>query len=42
MVLDTGTLPFAKSLHKKKYCGKVLAATQVLVQEFAKHLQLKL
>ena len=36
------TLPFAKSLLKEKYSGKVLAATKVPVQEFAKHSQLKL
>ena len=37
-----GTLPFAKSLLKEKYSGKVLAATKVPVQEFTKHSQLKL
>ena len=36
------TLPFAKSLLKEKYCDKVLVATKVPVQEFAKHSQLKL
>ena len=39
---EWGTLPFAKSLLKEKYCGKVLAATKVPVQEFAKYSQLEL
>ena len=38
-LLEYSTLPFAKSLLNKRYRGKVLAATKVLVQGCAKHLQ---
>jgi len=30
-----GTVPFAKFAYGLRYCGKVLVATDVLIQEFA-------
>ena len=36
---DAGTPPFAKSSRKERYCGKVLAATKVVVHEFTLYRQ---